>query len=504
MSHRTRRLKRWVVVAHLYLGVALSLLSVMWFASGVVLMYAPFPGFSQARQDVRGTRLDCSRCSVALAEALSAMHHRDPAATVRLGMLLDRPVYRFLGTDRRWHALFADDASAWQDAGGNETRLIAARYAALGDTPVSELARITEPDQWTVEAVLRNQLPLFRVDFADASGTRVYVSAAGGEAITSSTRRERLLAWIGAIPHWLYPRMLRSHLVAWRRTIITIAALGVAMSLTGLAIGVWQLRWRRRAKRSGHLPARSPYRTRWMRWHHYLGLFFGVITFTWFLSGLLSIDPSDWSPGDGPTAAEQLAFAGGDADGAQFTLGPADAARRLSVDGPLHELRATMVGGKGYWVGSGYGARPRLVSAATDASAEPGAMSLVTLADAAVGLVPGARIVRVDTLRAYDDFYYPASHRAPLLPVLRVRFDDREHRTFYLDPRTGAIALREVTRSRLERWLYTGLHDLDFRALYSRRPLWDAVMLFLSLGGLALATTGVAIGWKWLTHQRRR
>lgn len=501
MSRAARRLKRWAILVHLYIGVALCLLGAMWFATGVVLMYAPFPGFVQERQDARQMPLDCSRCAIPLAEALGAMHDRDPAATVRVGMLLDRPAFRFLGTDRRWHVIFADDGSALGQINAGEARRVAAIYAALGETPAAGSVLIGEPDQWTLEGVLRNQLPLFRVDFADPRGTRVYVSASAGEAITTSTRRERLLSWIGAIPHWIYPRVVRARLAAWRWTIIVLATLGTVLSLTGLVIGVWQFRWRRRATLGGRLPARSAYRTGWMRWHHYLGLLFGAVTFTWFLSGLLSVDPFDWSPGDSATPAERLSLAGGTIDGARFTLAPADAARRLSLGATVRELRATMVGGKGYWVSVGSGAQSRLVRAAPDAAPAPVALPFATLAAAATGLVPGSRIVAIDTLRTHDDYYYPAPNRPSVLPALRVRFDDAAHSAFYLDPRTGTITAKQVTRSRVERWLYTGLHDLDFPALHDRRPLWDLVMIVLSLGGLALAATGVVIGWRWVAHQ---
>jgi hypothetical protein len=61
--------------------------------------------------------------------------------------------------------------------------------------------------------------------------------------------------------------------------------------------------------------------------------------------------------------------------------------------------------------------------------------------------------------------------------------------------------MKQVTRSRMERWLYTGLHDLDFQALYQRRPLWDLVVILLSLGGLALSVTGVVAAWRWVAQQ---
>ena len=46
----------------------------------------------------------------------------------------------------------------------------------------------------------------------------------------------------------------------------------------------------------------------------------------------------------------------------------------------------------------------------------------------------------------------------------------------------------------MERWLYNGLHSLDFAFWYNRRPLWDIGVLTLMLGGLASSTIGLYLG----------
>ena len=79
--------------------------------------------------------------------------------------------------------------------------------------------------------------------------------------------------------------------------------------LSGLVGGVWQaVRARDRAGRATAVP--SPY-TGLMRWHHYAGLAFGLFTFTWVLSGCLSMDPWDWHPATDATVEQAAAVAGG-------------------------------------------------------------------------------------------------------------------------------------------------------------------------------------------------
>src|SRR5690348_1065027 len=94
------RLKRWIIALHRWLGAGLSLLALMWFATGIVVIYAPLPGFRAELQPARLPVLNCPRCSGTLRDAVTAMPGRDTTAPVKLAMLLGRPVWRFLGVDR--------------------------------------------------------------------------------------------------------------------------------------------------------------------------------------------------------------------------------------------------------------------------------------------------------------------------------------------------------------------------------------------------------------------
>ena len=116
---------------------------------------------------------------------------------------------------------------------------------------------------------------------------------------------------------------------------------------------------------------------------------------------------------------------------------------------------------------------------------------------------PGTGVDDAAWLDGYDAYYYDRG-RELSLPVLRVRFADPQRTWLYLDPRRGAIVRKEERLSRVNRWLYHGLHSLDFPFLYYRRPLWDIVVIALSLGGLILsATTLVPALHRLRRHVRR-
>jgi hypothetical protein len=85
-----------------------------------------------------------------------------------------------------------------------------------------------------------------------------------------------------------------------------------------------------------------------------------------------------------------------------------------------------------------------------------------------------------------------------------VKFNDAASTWLYIDPVRGTIARKEERLSRLNRWLYHGLHSLDFPWLYYRRPLWDIVVIALSIGGCVVSVTSAPTGWRRLRRHARR
>jgi hypothetical protein len=80
------------------------------------------------------------------------------------------------------------------------------------------------------------------------------------------------------------------------------------------------------------------------------------------------------------------------------------------------------------------------------------------------------------------------------LPVLRVEFDDAAGSRYYLSLQTGELEFVSHRANRTERWLYRGLHSLDFNFLYPYRPAWDVVVWLLLAGGLMLSLLGAYLG----------
>jgi hypothetical protein len=117
--------------------------------------------------------------------------------------------------------------------------------------------------------------------------------------------------------------------------------------------------------------------------------------------------------------------------------------------------------------------------------------------------LPDVPIVDHELLTEYDSYYYSRGRLTPL-PVLRVRFDDPMQTWVYIDPEMSQVVAQIHRSNRVERWLYNGLHSLDFSFWYDQRPLWDIGMIALCLGGLASSGIGLFMGIKRMRRAATR
>lgn len=497
-----------LVYTHRWLGIAGCIVFCAWFVSGVVMMYVRMPELSADERLARLPALDLTAVRLPADQAAAAAGIAPAAVSaLKVGMLDGRPVYR-LAEGRVWSAVYADTGEPLRAVDASMALRVVASAVPDHAATATHHARLTAPDQWTLYA--RQYLPMHRIALNDADDTHVYVSERTGEPILKTTRAQRWWGYAGPVVHWLYFTPLRQHTAVWRQLVIGASLLGCVLCLTGLAWGLWRFspagRYRLRRQ-----PARSPY-AGWMRWHHLAGLAVGVVAFTWILSGLFSMSPWNWSPGSAPTAAQRVGIAGGALRldlvtparlrAARRALAPAVDARELEIvqvaGEPLVRAFRTPPHDVAAWNGPFRRAPVRLPHAFV-ALTRPGApfarLAASVTARAARAAMPGAAVADEAWLDAYDAYYYDQHGTLPL-PVLRVRFADEARTWLYVDPSRGEAVLNHTVRSRAERWLYHGLHSLDFPWLYRTRPLWDVLLVVLSVGGTVLSASAMRPAWR--------
>jgi len=451
---------RYLVTIHRWLGIGLCLFFAMWFASGLVMMYVPFPALPESGRLAYLEPIDTTAIRVSPAAAVAQCEPGDLAG-LRLLSVDRRPAYVCHSTNASVAVVFADDG------------------------PALSSDNVVEPefhgpfayDQWVVHQRFDPYRPFYRHDLKDDADTQLYVSGLTGEVLQRTTSRQRYWNYLGAVVHWIYPTVLRKNWALWDQTVWWLSLAGMVGVLIGITLGVKALM---RARKSGRA-AISPYRA-WMRWHHVIGLVSGLFVLSWIFSGWLSMDHGRLFSVPNPTPEQIAAFRGSSLTGIAAETSIADlqaiaGAREIS----FHAL-----------------ANQAIVSIKRDAGriAQP-PISEALLREATRLAWPGYEIVSVSVV-AQDDVY--TSLREGSLPegTFRISLADESDPWIHVDPVNGEI-LSVIDRSRRAyRWLYNGLHSLDFPGLVDNRPLWIVVMTILLATGLAFSMTGVVISARYL------
>jgi uncharacterized iron-regulated membrane protein len=447
----------WLLRLHRYLGLFCCILFLMWFLSGIVMMYVHYPVLTSAERLAHLPLLQPEKVKVP-----------PPSPDAVLGMLLNRPVYRsgtqVIYADNNGKMNGIDSVQALQIAGDFFGNKYAVRYAS----------RITSQDQWLNKGSFVPLLPAYAIQLNDPAITTLYVSTVTGEVFHDVNRREKFLAWLGPIPHWIYLKILiiKPNRPIWSQLIIWTSLLGTIMCFSGIIAGI--IRWKRKKI--------SPYKKRWLKWHHYTGLVFGLFTFTWVLSGLFSMDPLNMGLRSAPRQKTG-------------TISEMSAISFIQGKG-VKEIRFTEVNNTPWLLAYTSSLQPLVISPDKGIIKNVPALAL----DSAVQATMPANTMQRTVVAAYDAYYYTRDSSKPL-PVIRYAFNDKMATVVYADPVTGATLLRNNDSSRRLRWLYHGLHSFDFPRFHTSRPLWDITLLILLLGGTALSFTGIALTIKWMRRK---
>lgn len=461
-----------LIITHRYVGVVLGVLMTVWCLSGFVMMYQPYPATAAEERQAGLETLDLSACCTTL-----PITDDTPLGNARIEMLGGEPVLRMTGADgpETFALTTGDELPPVPESG---IRAIAATWAAghtiTGGVATVETIRI---DQWSVQGARRWQ-PLWRVAFDDTAGSWIYINGKTGEVVQDVNAHERFWNWLGAIPHWLYPTILRENAPLWNEVVIWSSAIGCFLVVTGMVIGFIRLR--------GKSGAWWPYRNRpiWM-WHHVLGTFAGILVLTWTFSGLLTMAP--WGLLTSKPAIERSAIA------SDMTWGDARTIiDRARADPALAEavvLRTAPFMGQPYLIATARDGKQIRLGANGPAP--------LTQDEIAAGLSAKGGLLasgKLDLLTAEDDYYY--GHKQSVdLPVWHVTLTDPDQTYVYINATTGDARIIDATAKRY-RWWESGLHSLDF-AFMRARPVWDIVTLIL----LAAVTLACATG-AWLSFTR--
>jgi hypothetical protein len=474
-------LKKLLILVHRYVGIVLSLLMVAWCLSGFVMMYVGYPDLSEQERVAGLAELDLQDCCDI--ERVLASIGEVPLQGFAVEMLAGQPVLRYRdGFNSGIVALSTGDiVRGVSEADALTIATDYLRAASLPGTPT--LLGSVDIDQWTVSDAYDADRPLYKIALGDTAGTQLYISSTRGEVVLDTTGRERVWNWFGAVTHWLYPRLLRQHAAAWSQVVVWTSLVGTFLTLTGLWLGIVQIR-------AGRTRAFSPYKG-WNLWHHVSGVVFGVLLLTWVGSGLLSMNPWGLLEGTGGRA-ESDRLRGIDFTGREVVAAIQRFAASSGDFPGAQRIVAAPFAGQRYLAMHARSGVTR-IDAATLA---PAPLAEQALQQGAALLQPESAIASSELLTEGDAYYYDDHDGRRSYPVYRVILADPGRTRYYINPVDGRLVQKTDRDGRWYRWLFQALHRWDFASALQRRPWWDLVVLTLMLGVTAVSATGLYLGYR--------
>lgn len=474
---------------HRILGLLLSILFLVWFLSGVVMIYHSFP---RVNPKLKLARQESLPGNLPPLDSLTrALPDNARPEGLSVEMYLDRPVFRL--REKQLPTVFYADSL--QEAGQPDFPAIYRIARQLGGPAIRRVDTLYELDQWIPFGNLKKELPIYKFTFHDKDGQEIYIASRTGKVLQWTNRNARFWAWLGAIPHWVYFTSLRQNQSLWIDFLLWVSALGAVMCFTGLWVGVWVF-WKNRRK-----GLRSPYKRWWLRWHHISGMIFGIFALTFVFSGMMSlVDLPSWMQ-KGKKQNREIRFRGrqGGMIAAESYL--LDYRKILDSLPEVKNIEWSSFGKYPYYtVHTATG--KRYFDASDSVRLSPFRLTEEMIRETVRKIHGGDTPYTITRLTDWDDDYY--SRRGMLsLPVYKVVVGDELHTRHYFNPAT--LYHRQTDDNvRLRGILYNGLHSLNFKFLTDRPVLWNMVMYILLAGGTFLSLSGVVLTLKWLRRKMRK
>src|SRR5262245_11050501 len=161
--------RKALIYTHRWFGITLTAVFVIWFVSGMIFVYVGMPTLPAEERLLRMEPLDLSTIAVSPAEAASKAGLKSPSR-VRIAMSGGRPVYRFLSSGT-WQAIYADSGAPLKPLTADDAMTVLRRFVPEYANTLRYEERLVDADQWTLQSVIRNTMPMHRIALGDSAGT---------------------------------------------------------------------------------------------------------------------------------------------------------------------------------------------------------------------------------------------------------------------------------------------------------------------------------------------
>ncbi|MCT4600937.1 MAG: PepSY domain-containing protein [Marinifilaceae bacterium] len=472
-----------IVKLHRIFGSILSIVFFIWFASGIVMIFAGFP-----RAPKKGLFMERECLSVKDSIKDFPLKKWSNAKGIVLKKVGDVPCYYFKENSKRiiLNAKTLEEINSFSEASFDKRIMLSNKCKFTSKI-------INDYDQWIPWERYKMYFPIKKYYLDDDEASVIYASLKTGEIVQKTSRKSRWLARIGAIPHWFYFKYLRLNAKAWSNTVLWFSGIGAIMCLAGIILGFYRMRRRKRDKKRGLLNF-SPYKKRWYKWHHILGFFFGFTCFTFVFSGMMSLtNVPNWIMNVDNSVNYKAKWS------SKFKVDdyklPISSIINTNSES-IKEIRWDVAYSKpSYFLYSNEYYFPKYY----DASRVDSLIEIKTnrnFIENRLYSIFKDKIKNIDIFHTPDDYY--GRRPSAQLPFLRIEFNDENETFMYIGVESGKCISLNNKSKRLRRWLYKGLHTLNFKFLREHDWIRKFILLFLCVGGLFVSYTGIILSVKYI------
>lgn len=484
---------RWV---HKITGLVIALFFIMWFVTGIVLLYHTYPRVRAEDRYRHMAALDPNE----LPDIYSIPGLADSIAPKMLS------VEKANGKTQWTISGLEPDMGKSDDLkeGGEDVFVLSADTLFVSPRPLTSamrgsIARVWAPDgnivkvdtlrerqQWVMYERYEKSLPILRYYFDDPEKSQIFVAHDSGEVLQATTRSQRLWSWMGAIPHKLYIPLLRKDVKRWENVLLVGGLFCLVAALSGFYMGIYYLVLNCRKNHHGV----SPFKKRIWRYHHVSGLVFGVFLIAWGISGSLAMQRvPKWMvryDGDYFISSSRL-WGRKPLPLSEYRLDYRELFRKYK---DVKSVTWDHFGEIPVYVVVD-GDREIYIDASSNGIVTPLSIPEKVVATAVERYFGDETKYNISLQRDYDEYYL--SRKGDLgLPVWRVDVDNADGSRLYVDPKTGYVKYLNKNRM-VKKWLFGATHYLGIKFFVEHQGLRYVCLWILCAGCVVVCVTGIGL-----------
>jgi len=450
----------------------------VWFLSGIVLIFVGFPHSS--RQQRFEYLKPFTAEDMAIVKAPSATFK----GRIELEKWGDRPVYRVYSGRKNQKVYDANTLKQLPVLTEQQAIDVVTDYTK---TTVSKCTKLEKLDCWMPWSYYRPLLPFYKCELDDGLGSVVYVSSKSGLVVQRTTRKSRLLAFVGAIPHWIYIKQLRLQVQLWRDTVSVISLIGLLVCISGIVIGFIRLK----RNKKGRINGLTPYKKNWYKWHHQLGFIFGSLVFTFMLSGLVSVTGISTCLVEKAPRLKKVWNQ--KVQTHHWDVKPLDVWQACHNSSGIRKMVWSTSMGESSWevyrdsyqVAEIYKMKDGKVIQQSEVSEN----KLLSYGKRLLN----NKAIKIAQVKEYSKYYQPSGMAYRPIPVYRLDVSGSHNHQIYVDPLTGKLLTEVDNNTRWRWWLYKAPHKFNFPWLVEHQVVRKTLLTIASVIGVFISFTGLMI-----------